>query len=157
MENKSLKYEIMENSKIHDLHMETLNREKQRLDDFKKEVSEKDLENVKSKDNLNSKIANYKTRIFFLESQIDEFEEFKKSQSMKIDKLTDAKETAEIKLADIREKLEEIIASESKLKKKDKQNQNTISELNGKIEKLEKQLVEVKTELADKMFSLEMK
>jgi len=157
MENRSLKFELLETSKMQDSQSDVLLKEKEKIESYKRNLNDREMEDNMAKEGLNSKIANYKTRIFFLESQIEEFEDVKKQHTREVTRLQKGKQEAEEKLDDFREKLEEIIAQEAKLKKKDKSNQKEIGDLNGKIIKLEKQLVECKTELADKMFQFELK
>jgi chromosome segregation ATPase len=172
IENKALKYDLNENSRMYDVHQNSISQEKQKFEDLKKEIDSKVSEELKVKEDVNSKITNYKTRIFFLESQIEELENKKLSQiDMATNKLKNknkqlekdnkklqkAKEVAEGKLEGLRSKLEEIIESEQQLKKQDKDNKGTIKKLQSLIEDLEKKLVELKTEYADKMYELELR
>lgn len=172
IENKALKYDLSENSRLYDAHQNSISLEKQKFEDLKKEIDSKVSEEQKVKEDVNSKITNYKTRIFFLESQIEELENKKDSQidmatnklknknkqlEKENKKLQKAKEGAEGKLEGLRSKLEEIIESEQQLKKQDKDNKATIKKLQSLIEDLEKKLVELKTEYADKMYELELR
>lgn len=171
-DNKNLLSQLEESSKVYDEQLGNISVEKQRFEDLKKEISTKSVEDKKQKEDVNSKLTNYKTRIFFLESQVEELENKCQSQidmattklktknkqlEKDFKKLQKAKDSAESKLGGLRDKLEEIIEDEQKFKRKDKESQGKIALLEGTIERLEKNLVEVKTELADKMYMYEMK
>jgi chromosome segregation ATPase len=170
LENKALKYDLGETSRIYDINQDSITQEKQKFEELKKEIDSITSEDQKNKEDVNSKITNYKTRIFFLESQIEELETKKQTQiDMATNKLKNknkslekankmlnkTKESAESKLEGLRSKLEEIIESEQKLKKQDKDSKSNIKKHQATIEDLEKKLVELKTEYADKMYQLE--
>lgn len=171
-ENQDLKNDVLESSKLHNLHNDKVEQEKMKVEELKKEILLKGQEDRKQQEDVHSKITNYKTRIFFLESQVEELETKLQSQvEMATTKLKNklkscesdlkaaqkAKDAAESKLTGLRDKLEEVIQEEQKYKRMHKEDQAAINKLNEKVESLEKKLVEVKTELADKMYQYEMK
>jgi len=84
IENKALKFDLNENSKMFELQVDSFSQEKQKMEDLKKEMSFIYEEEKKNKEDVHSKVSNYKTRIFFLESQVEELE--KKIKEVETDK-----------------------------------------------------------------------
>ena len=171
-ENQQLKYELHESSRMQDVHLDSLSLERNKLENLKKELECKSVEDKKSKEDVNSKLTNYKTRIFFLESQVEELENKKQSHidmatnklrntnkllEEEVHKLRKAKDSAEVKLEGLRGKLEEIISEEQLLKRREKDYKKEVEQLKEQVLQLEKKLVEIKTEYADKMYQYEMK
>lgn len=73
-ENKALKFDLNENSRMLDMQVDSFSHEKQKVEDLKKEMNCLNEEEKKNKEGVSSKMSNYKTRIFFLESQVEELE-----------------------------------------------------------------------------------
>ena len=84
IENKALKFDLNENSKMFELQVDSFSQEKQKMEDLKKEMSFIYEEEKRNKEDVHSKVSNYKTRIFFLESQVEELE--KKIKEVETDK-----------------------------------------------------------------------
>ena len=170
-ENKNLNLKILENSKLQEIELDKVKCEKQKLEDLKIQLDEKIACDKKEKDDLNSKITNYKTRIFFLETQNEELENKKKSHidmatnKLKIKNknyekelklLKKGKEESDNKVEGLRNKLEEFIGNEQSVKNKEKQHKDKIDNLTTEISKLERKLIELKTEYADRMYTYEI-
>ena len=170
-ENQRLNSEHLENSKLQEIELDKIISDKQKLEELKKSLDEKIASDKKEKDDLNSKITNYKTRIFFLETQNEELENKKKSHidmatnKLKIKNKNLEKELKQLKkekidsdnkVEGLRNKLEEFIGEEQSVKNKEKLQKDRVDKLNSEISQLERRLIELKTEYADRMYNYEI-
>ncbi|CAI2387057.1 unnamed protein product [Moneuplotes crassus] len=167
-ENKALRFDVNENSRLFEEQSCSLADERKRMKKVQKQLDSIHEEDKKEKEGINSKISNYKTRIVFLESQVEELDkknkEFeskkkkdKKEQKTKISKIKEEKGAVEKKLNNLREKFEDLIENEKALKDEIELKNQSISNLDTQVKDLEAKLVELKTDLADKMYELEIK
>ena len=73
-ENKALKFDANETSRLFEEQSNSIAEERTKMQKTQKEIDSVHEEEKKEKEGINSKMSNYKTRIFFLESQVEELE-----------------------------------------------------------------------------------
>lgn len=74
MENKALRFDVNESSRLYDEQSSNLASEIEKKKEVQQRLETIHEEEKKEKEGINSKMSNYKTRIFFLESQVEELE-----------------------------------------------------------------------------------